>query len=256
MRYITPILFGTLASANALTTRATTAFPAGTVFDIVLQGSDIVASTYEKSSSPVIDIDLEDNEDIIADLAKSKTVICYFSAGSREDWRSDAGDFAAADYGQGLEGWEGENWLDVKSENVKSIMKARIERAAKAGCHAVDPDNVDGYNGNQAGFGYDASAYVTYIKYLASVAATNNLSIGLKNAIEVIDDVVDSVQFAVNEQCHAFKECSSYEPFTTANKAVFNIEYGLDDCSDPTGVNLSTVVKSADETLDALGGQC
>lgn len=149
MRYSTPVLLAGLATAthtrrsHKLASRAT-AFPAGTVFDIVLTGSNGLAE-FQQSSAPVIDIDLEDHEDIISELAKTKTVICYFSAGSREDWRSDVNSFNAADWGQEVDGWKGENWLDVTSANVREIMRLRIERAAKAGCHAVDPDNVDGY---------------------------------------------------------------------------------------------------------------
>ncbi|PVI07917.1 glycoside hydrolase family 114 protein [Periconia macrospinosa] len=243
MRYApTFALIGT-AAATAIAPRAVKTFPAGSVFDIVLE-------------APIIDIDLEDNEDIIATLAKTKTVICYFSAGSREDWRSDANKFGNTDFGKEMGDWEGENWVDVKSENIRTIMKNRITRAAKAGCHAVDPDNVDGYNGNQDGYGYDESAYVDYITFLADTAKANNLAIGLKNAIEIISNVKDKVQFAVNEQCHEHKECAKYQPFTKDGKAVFNIEYGTKDCSDPTDTNLSTVLKNADQKLNTLGGQC
>lgn len=90
------------------------------------------------------------------------------------------------------------------------------------------------------------------------------MSMGLKNSIEIINDVVDVVEFAVNEQCHAFwiddahseTECIYYKPFTAANKAVFNIEYGVNNCTDPAGVNLSTLIKGEDQSLDKLGGQC
>ncbi|PSN63249.1 hypothetical protein BS50DRAFT_477471, partial [Corynespora cassiicola Philippines] len=171
----------------------------------------------------VIDIDLFDTDEAtIADFKSSKQVICYFSAGSREDWRPDAADFK--DVGKGLEGWEGENWVDIKSENVRNVMRKRIKMAADKGCTAVDPDNVDGFV-SQDGFGYDESAYVDYIKFLANEAKSHNLAIGLKNAVSIIPDVIDFVQFAVNEQCHEYEECAEYKPFTDANKAVFNIEY-------------------------------
>jgi hypothetical protein len=97
------------------------------------------------------DIDLFDTSaESIKKLKTNKKVICYFSAGSREDWRPDASDFDAADYRNPVEGgpqgdWPGEHWLDVKSDNVKKIMKSRIELAKTKGCHAVDPDNVDGF---------------------------------------------------------------------------------------------------------------
>jgi methyl coenzyme M reductase subunit D len=129
-------------------------------------------------------------------------------------------------------------------------MKERIESAAKAGCHAVDPDNIDGYVSHalidsiletiqeltisqdvnqgstihQDGFTYDKSVYADYVKYLATIAKANNLAIGLKNAQAIIPDVIDVIQFAVNEQCHENKECAAYKPLTSANLAVFNIE--------------------------------
>jgi hypothetical protein len=129
-------------------------------------------------------------------------------------------------------------------------------------CPAQSPKN-DTSIGHQDGFTYDKSAYADYMKYLAGIAKANNLAIGLKNSLDIIPDLVSAkpgvasdIQFAVNEQCHENEECARYKPLTDANLAVFNIEYGLNDCSDPTGVNLSTVVKSGDQTLSKLGGQC
>ena len=47
-----------------------------------------------------------------------------------------------------------------------------------------------------------------------------------------------------------------YKLLTKAGLAVFQIEYGGHDCSEPAGVKLSQVIKSADQALDRLGGQC
>jgi hypothetical protein len=44
-----------------------------------------------------------------------------------------------------LDGWPGERWLRLGSENVRRIMKGRVELAGQKGCDGVDPDNVDGY---------------------------------------------------------------------------------------------------------------
>jgi hypothetical protein len=95
----------------------------------------------------IFDIDLFDTPaTTIAQLHKlGKKVICYFSAGSYENWRSDAKDFAQGDLGNNLDGWQGEKWLKLSSQNVRSIMKKRIEMAKEKGCDGVDPDNVDGY---------------------------------------------------------------------------------------------------------------
>jgi hypothetical protein len=94
---------------------------------------------------------------------------------------------------------------------------------------------------------------------MAQVAKENNLAIGLKNSLAMIPDVVDDMDFAVNEQCHEFGECDEYRLFTAQDKAVFNIEYGNraeNPCADFEGIDLSTLVKDGDFELDDLGGAC
>lgn len=78
----------------------------------------------------------------------------------------------------------------------------------------------------------------------------------MKNALDIIPDVLANVQFAVNEQCHEQDECPRYKPFTEKNKAVFQIEYGGNNCTEPAGVDLSEVIKPDDQALNTLGGQC
>lgn len=95
----------------------------------------------------VYDLDLFTNDKAVFDTLHrlGKKVICYFSAGSSEEYRPDSGDFQAADKGKELDGWPGEYWLDLKSQNVRDIMKKRIDLAHQKGCDGIDPDNVDGY---------------------------------------------------------------------------------------------------------------
>ncbi|MFP3534108.1 endo alpha-1,4 polygalactosaminidase, partial [Burkholderia sp. SIMBA_042] len=80
--------------------------------------------------------------------SQGKRVVCYFSAGSSENWRSDYSQFTAADQGNPLDGWAGERWLDTRSANVRRIMTARMDLAKSKGCDGIDPDNVDGYTNN------------------------------------------------------------------------------------------------------------
>jgi len=140
-----------LIAATPLQSRVVAKFSPGTVWDIVLDSENVTPAQLKSAPGTVIDIDIlnriEDGDTTtIPDLAKTKQVICYFSAGSREDWRKDAKDFRSGDYGKALgPEWPGENWVNVKSEKAKAIMKGRIENAAKAGCTAIDPDNIDGY---------------------------------------------------------------------------------------------------------------
>lgn len=58
---------------------------------------------------------------------------------------------------------------------------------------------------------------------------------GLKNAGDIIPDVLPIVDFSVNEQCIQYGECKTFKPFIDAQKPVFNIEY-----PDDAGNKLST----------------
>lgn len=122
---------------------------AGISWQIVLQ-KPIDLSSSDDDLSPdveVYDIDAVDNSyETISLLQKmGKKVICYFSAGTYEDWRHDKDDFDEEDIGNPLDEWEGERWLNVSSPRVHDIMKKRIHDAWAVGCDAIDPDNVDGY---------------------------------------------------------------------------------------------------------------
>ncbi len=101
----------------------------------------------------VYDIDLFDTSASTISMLKSqgKRVVCYFSAGSSENWRPDFSKFLSSDMGKNLDGWAGERWLDTRSANVRAIMAARMDLAKSKGCDGVEPDNVDGYT-NGPGF--------------------------------------------------------------------------------------------------------
>jgi len=122
-------------------------FSVGQKWQIVLVNPPIVTNTSKvvPVDAPVWDIDAfdADAETVGALHAQGKIVICYFSAGTYEPWRSDAAQFQQADKGASLApDWPDENWLNIKSDNVKKIMTARMKMAASLGCDAVDPDNV------------------------------------------------------------------------------------------------------------------
>jgi endo-alpha-1,4-polygalactosaminidase (GH114 family) len=141
-----------LVAASPLERRAIPTFTQGEMWDMILDRSHVDLAQLKAAPGKVIDIDLLDVIDArpalpdIKELAKTKKVICYFSAGSYETWRADAGSYTRKDYGAPLDSrWNNEFWVDVRSSNVRAIVKKRIERAAAAGCSAIDPDNVDGY---------------------------------------------------------------------------------------------------------------
>jgi hypothetical protein len=174
----------------------------------------------------VFDIDLFDTPaaTIQALHAEGKKVVCYFSAGSSENWRPDFAQFQPAEMGNALDDWPGERWLDTRSANVRKIMQARLDLAASKGCDGVEPDNVDAYI-NGSGFALNAATQLDFNRFLANEAHKRRLSIGLKNDLDQLADLVGDFDFAVNEQCHEFNECGGYQVFIASGKPVFNAEY-------------------------------
>lgn len=172
------------------------------------------------------DIDLFDTDEATIDTLhnQGKKVICYFSAGSYENWREDKDDFDSSVLGNNLDGWEGEKWLDISSDLLLPIMKNRLDLAASKGCDGVEPDNIDGYT-NNTGFALSASDQLAYNKFLANEAHKRGLSIGLKNNVDQTQELEPYFDFAINEQCHQYNECDTLSPFINRAKPVFNAEY-------------------------------
>ena len=209
------------------------------------------------------DVDLFDATDPVLQAFRNdgRVVVCYFSAGSYEDWRPDAADFPDAVRGEPLQGWPGEWWLDIRSRDVRRIMEARMDLAVERGCDAVDPDNVDGYS-NQTGFDLTPDDQLDYNRFLADAAHARGLAVGLKNDVDQIEALVESFDFQVNESCLEYHECNKLAPFTNAGKAAFHIEYvdrwdqaealAQEVCGQ--GPNLDTLVKTWD--LDAQRLAC
>ncbi|KAK9479960.1 glycoside hydrolase superfamily, partial [Lipomyces japonicus] len=209
----------------------------------------------------IYDVDLFDtNSSTITQLHDhERKVICYFSAGSYENWRPDASEFRSSDIGTPLNGWPGESWLNVSSLNVRRIMKHRLDLAHDKKCDGVDPDNIDGYD-NDNGFNLSKNNAINFVQFLANESHARNLSLGLKNAADIILNVIDDVQWSVNEQCVQYAECESYRPFIETGKPVFHIEYPKGDninnnndvtqkqlqtiCANTSSANFSTVIKN------------
>jgi hypothetical protein len=214
------------------------------------QLSGTVNTSYEVD---VYDIDLFDSPAaLIQGLHDDgRRVVCYFSAGSYENWRPDSDAFDAADLGDALDGWPGERWLDIRSDNVRDIMKARLDLAVQKGCDGVEPDNVDGYS-NATGIALTAADQLAYNRCLAQEAHRRHLAVALKNDVAQVDNLVDDFDFAVNEQCHEYDECSALIPFIAAGKPVFNAEYASryvnnagtrqNLCNDAQALGLRTLV--------------
>ena len=182
----------------------------------------------------VYDIDLFDALPAVTQelLGAGRRVICYFSAGSFEDFRPDADQFLATDLGNPLGDFPDERWLDIRSPNVHKIMRARLDIAVQKSCDGVEPDNVDGFT-NDTGFPLTATDQLAFNRFLANEARMRGLAVALKNDLDQIPDLVAYFDFSVNEQCHEFNECDQLQPFITAGKPVLNAEYADQFVNDP-----------------------
>lgn len=196
------------------------------------------------------DVDLFNvtDEELDALRADGRIIICYFSAGSWEDWRDDADDFPAEALGRTLEGWEDERWVDVTNEGLRQVMLERLDFAVSRGCDGVEPDNMDGYINNN-GLGLNATEQLDYNRFIADAAHERGLSVGLKNDLDQLEELLPWFDWALNEECSAYDECDRLSVFTDAGLAVFHVEY-VDDWSDAEG--LAERVCGAAPELDTL----
>ncbi len=207
---------------------------------------------------PTYDLDGFDTaaSTVAALRAAGRHGVCYFSAGSYENWRPDAASYPSSVLGSS-NGWPGEKWVDIRQISVlKPIMDARLAMCASKGFEAVDPDNVDGYT-NSTGFPLTAADQLAFNRWMAAEAHAYGLSVGLKNDIDQATALVGNYDFAVNEQCYQYSECGALASFVSAGKAVLQIEYKGDPnqvCPISRSSGFSTVFKNL--SLDAWRQAC
>ncbi len=173
------------------------------------------------------DIDLFDTPKSVIDQLhqNGKKVICYVSTGSYENWRPDRDSYPQEILGQNLDGWSGEKWVDIRRlDTLGPILSARFDLAVTKQCDGIEPDNIDGYT-NSTGFPLTAADQLVFNRWLATQAHRRGLSIGLKNDLDQVQQLVNDFDWALNEQCFQYNECDALLPFVHAGKPVFGVEY-------------------------------
>lgn len=185
-----------------------------------------------------------------------RKVICYVDAGGYEDYRPDARAFPSSVLGN-AESWPGQRWLDIRQVGIlEPIMAARFDTCRRKGFDAVEADEMDGY-ANDSGFPLTAANQLAYNRMLAELAHRRGMSIGLKNDLDQIPQLVGDFQFAIDEQCFQYDECDQLRPFVQAGKAVFEVEYQLDGeqfCASASAMGFSSMRKNT--SLDAPRWPC
>ncbi len=194
------------------------------------------------------DIDMFDNTaNVVTKLhAKGRKVVCYIDVGTWENWRPDAKKFPNIVKGEKVAGWPGERWLDIRRIDILGpIMKARMDQCRAKGFDGMEPDNVDGYT-NDSGFPLTYHDQIGYNSFIAEEAHARGLSVGLKNDLDQIRDLLPSFDWALDEQCFQYHECNKLLPFINANKAVFEVEYNLPPnkfCPKANSMNFNSMKK-------------
>lgn len=209
-------------------------------------------------NASVYDIDLFDNDaSVVASLhAAGRKAICYVDVGTWEDWRPDAASFPASVKGSG-NGWPGEKWLDIRQLDVLGpIIGHRFDLCKAKGFDAIEPDNIDGYS-NSTGFPLSYQDQIDYNRYIANAAHARGLSIGLKNDVEQVPDLLANFDWAIDEECFKYNECDALAPFVSSGKAVLEVEYGGNTnnfCPTANAMGFSSMEKHL--SLDAWRQPC
>jgi hypothetical protein len=207
----------------------------------------------------VYDIDLfSTSADQVLQLhAQGRKVICYLDAGSFEPGRPDSAQYPAVLLGRELVGWPGEHWLDIRRlDLLLPLIAARMDLCAKKGFDGVEPDNVDGY-ANDTGFDLTGADQTQFNRELARLAHERGLAVGLKNDLDQVGVLQPVFDFAVNEQCVQYDECSQLLPFVQAGKPVLHVEYDMAPsvfCPPARSMGFSSMRKSL--ALDASRTAC
>ncbi|OUM60832.1 glycoside hydrolase family 114 protein, partial [Piromyces sp. E2] len=175
-----------------------------------------------------VDVHSTKKETIAKYHSAGKKVICYFSAGSYENFREDKEAMKKVSgliSSENLDGWD-EKYFNIKKSGIKPIMEKRIKLAAEKHCDAIEADNLDVCQ-NVEKIELSTRDCVTYAKWLAKTAHKYDVSIGLKNSKYIAEQVAGEFDFAINESCFTHgKYCQKYkELFLDHNKAVFSIQY-------------------------------
>lgn len=201
-------------------------------------------------------LDLFDATDVDLERVKASgaLVVCQFSAGTSEPWRSDVSTLPDLVLGNATNAEPEETWLDVTAESVRQLMRARLDIAVTRGCDGVLPDSVDGYGAN-TGFAIGKDQSVDYLTFLANEAKARGLRIGLANCAELAATVEPMFDFSELSNCLTYHECASFSAFVTAAKPVLHAELVSDSttgeqrldaiCADETRRGFSTIVKLA-----------
>jgi hypothetical protein len=200
--------------------------------------------------------------------------VCYLSAGTAERFRPDYDAYVRFDrthdhrlIGKPFSGrFPNEYWLNINNgrgqrDFVLRRMAARTRECANAGFDAVEYDNVETYAqpARVTGWHVSARSQLIFNRALARIAHENGLAVGLKNDLGQVPRLEPEFDFAVNEQCFQYHECTNnpppgYRSFLRDGKPVLQVEYRIAPgrfCGDADRLGISSIKKAKNFSLNA-----
>lgn len=165
-------------------------------------------------------------ETVAALRARGVYPMCYINVGASENWRPDMASFPKEILGNAYDGWDGEHWLDIRRIDLLGpILAKRFEMCREKGFLGVDPDNLDSYQQSKTGFPITEEDQIKFLKWISKTARKQGLAIGLKNAPELVPQLVNDFDWVLTESCFDQQWCGELTPFRKAGKPVYMIEY-------------------------------
>ncbi len=205
---------------------------------------------------------------------RGANAICYVSAGTAERFRPDYRRYVRFDrrHRHRLIGkpfsdvFGNEYWLNLNNgrgqrDFILRRVQARTRKCARAGFDGIEYDVVDAYAQGRKVTGWRIRPHTQLVfnRALARIGHRSGLSVALKNDIGQLARLEPHFDYAINEQCFQYHECTTnpapgYRAFTRAGKAVFQVEYRITRdrfCDRAAAVGTSSIKKAADFSLNA-----
>jgi hypothetical protein len=189
--------------------------------------------------------------------AAGRAIACYLSVGSFEPWRADAQSFPNAVIGNPLADYPREQWVDIRSLDLRAIVEKRILALAAARCDGIVPANLEG-NLNDTGFSLTAADEHDYALWLNTQARAAGTSLALSLDENLVPGLMADFDWALAFECVA-DGCPGYGAMRQTGKPVLLVEYGNASsapttCAQARNYQLNALIKN--RALDGFRISC
>lgn len=178
--------------------------------------------------------------------SQGRKAICYLETGSWENYRPDAGAYAASWLGANLNGYPDERYVKLGALfdgttgptglTLRQVLDARFAQCAAEGFDGVETDLDATYadtTGITRALNEQFNEALAADIHGAFRSDGQGLAWFIKNGVNgdsfITDQLAQPAASApdgtVNEQCNQYAECSGLQPFVAAGKPILNAEY-------------------------------